>query len=298
MELSALQAFHAVAARGSLSAASDDLLVTQPTLSRRIQALEAELGVRLFHRTGRGMALTDQGRTFEAWTAEATTRLLRAAEEIADSDGDQGGLLRLGLLPTVGAALTGDIVERIAAQLPGVRLRIREAYSSVLIDALHRDTLDLALIYGNSADLHLQTQVIASEELAAIASPGLLPDGPASLAGLAQAAMVLPSTSHGLRTLVDQAFADAGLTTPVGLEADGFDGLKELVRRGHGATVLPTSSVHAELASGELVSHRIEPTAPTRALALARPIGGLPSRSVVVAAQIVVDTVREMVRGG
>lgn len=298
VDLDHLRAVHAVARLGSLSAAADELLVGQPTLSRRVRALEDELGVALFHRTGRGMVPTAEGAAFVEWTRDATDRLVRARDLVRTGGDETGALLRIGLVPTVGAALTGDLVERLRAALPQARLRVREAYSAVLVDALHRDELDLAVIYGTSPGLHLDAVVVAAEQLGAVCRPGDLPPGPTSLAQMGEHPLVLPSTSHGLRAVVDEAFARAGVTRADPLEADGFGALKELVRRGLGVTVLPATSVAREVADGLLAVHPIEPEPPTRSLAVATARGAIPGRTTVTARAVVVDALRRLLAPG
>ena len=80
MELAQLQAFSEAAERGSFRRAAEALMTTQPSVSARIQALETEMGVPLFHRTARGVRLTDMGRTFLPFVHRSTESLRRGRE--------------------------------------------------------------------------------------------------------------------------------------------------------------------------------------------------------------------------
>lgn len=100
MQVSDVQVFDAIADTGSLSAAARRLGLTPMTVSRRLAALESELGVRLFHRTTRAVSLTAEGETFLPFAAT----LLQASEEaracLKSSAGTASGVLKV-TAPTV-----------------------------------------------------------------------------------------------------------------------------------------------------------------------------------------------------
>src|SRR4051812_32598138 len=100
-----LEAFLAVAERRQLTDAARRLGISQPTLSRQIQALEKELGVRLLVRTARGAVLTDAGERFLAPAREARDALRAGAADLHELAGAPRGPVALGTLPTVGAYL-------------------------------------------------------------------------------------------------------------------------------------------------------------------------------------------------
>src|SRR5690606_8387195 len=122
-------AFCAAADQGSLSRAAASLEIAQSMLSRRIAALERQLGVLLFHRTGRGVVLTEVGRKL---LPRARTVLAEAGglfEEARGERNNPAGVVELGVVPVVARPLVGELVRRLRRDYPRIRLRVSEGYS-------------------------------------------------------------------------------------------------------------------------------------------------------------------------
>ena len=146
----ALRALCSVAEHGSLTRASAALGVAQSVLSRRIAALERDLGVPLFHRNGRGVVAT-----------EATARLLPRVRAILaetgalieDARGERAspsGIVEIGLVPVVARPLVSALVQRLRRDYPRIRLRVTEGYSGQVEEWLGAGRIDLGLFnrYG------------------------------------------------------------------------------------------------------------------------------------------------------
>src|SRR4051794_15806747 len=134
MDLLQIRYFLAAAAAGSLSRAAIRLGVSQPALSRQIGSLETKLGRELFYRHGRGVALTDAGRRFLAVSQSVMQQLTDVQEELSTGTLDATGSVTLGIPPSLSASMGADLVLRFAATFPRARLRIREAFSAVLLE--------------------------------------------------------------------------------------------------------------------------------------------------------------------
>jgi DNA-binding transcriptional LysR family regulator len=137
-----LRAFHAAATAGSLAAAARRIGLTQPTLTRQIQALEATLGLRLFDRAGRRLVLTDAG----AALLEPAAAMAEAAEAAATVAGGEGrqiaGRVRLSATEGYAAYVLPRILGRIRAALPGVSVEI---HASNALSDLARQEADVAI---------------------------------------------------------------------------------------------------------------------------------------------------------
>lgn len=146
----ALRALCSVAEHGSLTRASAALGVAQSVLSRRIAALERDLGVPLFHRNGRGVVAT-----------EAAARLLPRVRAILaetgalieDARGERAspsGIVEIGLVPVVARPLVSALVQRLRRDYPRIRLRVTEGYSGQVEEWLGAGRIDLGLFnrYG------------------------------------------------------------------------------------------------------------------------------------------------------
>lgn len=160
MTLTQLRHFVGLAQAGSFAQAARLLFLTQPALSRSIQALEDELGAPLFDRLGRRIALTPLGQE----VLERARRLVSEAEALKQiSQGLQAGLigrLRMGLSSAPGVLLSTPLLGHMARHHPRLQVEISRGNTAVLIDALREQRLDAAVVDVRSvrpaADLRIE----------------------------------------------------------------------------------------------------------------------------------------------
>jgi DNA-binding transcriptional LysR family regulator len=292
MDFRQLRTFSCVAELGSLSKASDTLRVAQPALSRQIKLLEHELRATLFTRNGRGMVLTDAGRLLLARTSGIVRQIDQIRDDIQSAQGPPSGYVVLGLVPTVSCVLSARFARRCVETFPGISLRIVESYSGHLVEWLHRGEMNLAILYGRSADLHLTVQSLGRDSIVAVGPRGcgLARKKSIDIGWLLRQRLVLPSHSHGLRALIEHAAAQRRIKLNVQLEADSFRVLTSLVEEGLGFALLPPSSVHGEVADGRLETAAVSKPM-TRELIIASPI----DRPVSTATVAVTALLREEV---
>jgi len=274
MDFRQLKTFSCVAELGSLSKASDTLRIAQPALSRQIKLLEHELRAELFTRNGRGMVLTEAGRLLLARTTGIVRQIDQIRDDIQSAAGSPSGRVVLGLVPTVSCVLSARLARRTVKTYPGISLCIVESYSGHLIEWLHRGEMDLAIIYGPPADLHLGIQGLGRDNVVAVGPRGcgLARTKQVNMDWLLRQRLVLPSHSHGLRALIERAAAKRKVKLDVQLEADSFRVLTSLVEEGLGYTLLPPSSVRNEVRERRLETAGISGQAPMRDLVVASPI--------------------------
>ena len=141
-----LEAFLAIAERRQLTDAARRLGISQPTLSRQLQALEQELGVRLFVRTARGAVLSEPGERFLSFARDGVAALREGASEVHSLTSTVSGPVSLGTLPTVGAYVLPDVVQAFLAKFPDVQLRLNEDLPEQLKERIAGGDLDLAII--------------------------------------------------------------------------------------------------------------------------------------------------------
>ena len=300
MDLKQLRTFRAVAELGSLSKAADRLRSAQPALSRHIKLLEHELRVELFVRNGRGMLLTSAGRML----LDRTTGLIRQIEQVRDdlqsAKGSPSGRVILGLVPTVSAVFAGRFARRVISEFPDISLRIVESYGGHLVEWLHRGEMDLAIIYGPAADLHLQVRPIGREAIVVVGPPGsgLSKRKQVDLKWLVKQKLILPSISHGLRALLEKAVARQRLTLNAMIEADSYRAQISLMEQGLGYTLLPPSAIRAEVAAKRLEMAALVSPSVSRELILASPIAHPPSIATTTIATLVMSEIQQMSREG
>lgn len=294
MELRQLRYFLGVCEAGSLLKASTRLHIAQPALGQQIAALEDELGVKLFARSTRGMALTPEGRTFAEHAKVVLTDADRAKASVRSAATDPQGQVVLGLPTTVALAATVPIVQACRERYPRIQLQVIEAYSGFLREWLQMGRLDLALLFGDESDPDLLKRVLLEEPLALVAPPGAsaLPKT-LRLRHLQNMELVLPGREHGLRRIIDEACAQQGIALNVVAEIDSLTSVKKAVAAGVGHTILSQSSVMEEVASGQLQAITINEASMRRRVVCATRI----TRPTTLASAAVIGLATDLIRG-
>ena len=146
METQLLEVFRAVAQCGSITTAAHRLRFTQSAVSRQIAALEVQVGVRVFDRLPRGVALTEEGRTLLPHAEAILDRLTTARRDLDELRGLGSGRLRVGAFPTAVAALVPRALAAFRAAYPKVALSLVEGTTPVLLERLAAGDADVAVV--------------------------------------------------------------------------------------------------------------------------------------------------------
>ncbi|OWW22923.1 LysR substrate-binding domain-containing protein [Noviherbaspirillum denitrificans] len=259
MNLDQLEAFELVAQLGSLSKAAKASAVAQSLISRKLAQLEAEWGDRLFHRTGRGVVLSEFGMRIRPHIQLMLAQAEQLRNEVKDAAGVPIGTVHLGVLPSISRELTTALFSRVRASAPGVRLRITEGFSGNLDEQLASGRLDIAVInrYGQSTPA-------GEEALGRIDTYVIGAAGNADLAGqkfpftdLKGKLLVLPPAPNGLRSALDHIARQKGFSLDVAIEVDTLAAMKEVAASGEALTILPFPAVVQEVAAGILRAARL-----------------------------------------
>jgi DNA-binding transcriptional LysR family regulator len=244
-ELRQLRYFVAVAESGSVTQAAQRLHLAQQSLSQQIRALEAQLGVALFTRTHRGVALTGAGEVLLEEARPVLAQAQRAVDAVGRAARGEARELRVGFLPSVANYLLPPVVRAFREQHPGVALKVEDVAIAELVTGLREGRLDAALSRPPLVE-DLATEVVLFEPVAAV-----LPDGhplaarsALELADLAGEPWVLtPRESWPpWHRKYDDDFARAGFRPRVVERASTPQSLLALVAAGVGVTRLPLSS--------------------------------------------------------
>ena len=144
MTLQQLTYFLATAEHGSFSRAARALYLAQPSLSEQVRSLEAELGVELFARVGRGVVLTEAGLAFRPEAERVLAALADAREAVTEVRELRGGTLSIGMFGTASGFLLARLVADFRSRHPGVRLRLVGQNSSAVAEDVRRGRLEAA----------------------------------------------------------------------------------------------------------------------------------------------------------
>lgn len=279
MDHRTLQYFVKVVEAGSFSAAAVALDLAQPTLSRQIALLEADVGQRLLVRTGRGVVPTEAG---DALLIHARAMLViaqHAREELRELHSSPAGRIVIGLPPRVALGLTARLVQRFRERLPRAVISVSEGLSPHLREWLISGRLDLALLFDPAASPQLSYETLLHEPLMLVApAQGAKLPFRVSLAMLAKYPMVLPGAPNAIRNLVDALLRPRNIELQVVAEVGAVQTVLSLVGQGIGCTILPEGALSLGEPGLALQHSPIGPPAIRNSLVLAVPRSGPSTR--------------------
>jgi LysR family transcriptional regulator, nitrogen assimilation regulatory protein len=286
MDLVRLQGFVAIADTGSFSRAAAMLNLSQPSLSRQMATLEAELGQRLLDRTGRGAAPTEAGTLLLAHARALLERAERARTELRELQDSPGGRVTVGLPPRVALGLSVPLVHAFRARFPRAVITVLEGLSAALRESMIAGRLDLALLFDPPPAPQIRCELLMHETLHPVAPPASRLPPRVALAALPQYPLVLPSAPNAIRALLDRCLAPRGIVLNVAAEVGAVGTALALVARGEGCSVLPTSALKADPAHAALPQAPIGPPAIRNQLVLATPVARPATRLLRETAQL------------
>ena len=171
MNFKQLEYFAAVAEEGSISGASRALHVAQPPVSRQLALLEDELGVTLFLRTNKGVALTEAGRCLYQHSRQMFQSLRTMADSVRDVEAGARGQLKLGVIYSDVQTAT-QLLKRYHAQYPQVELYVRMGAPGDLLDDLGRGELHVLFLRSQSGrSFGLRERVLGEDPLELVMCP-------------------------------------------------------------------------------------------------------------------------------
>src|SRR3954469_2277854 len=236
LDVSRLRVLVAIARTGSVTAAAKELHYSQPSVSHHLARLEAETGAQLVRRAGRGIRLTEAGRTLAERGAEILGRLDAAEAELSAHVGLSQGRVRLAAFPSA----LGTFVPRAAALLadrhPGLHVSLTEAEPPEAVRMLRAGYVDVAVIFRydlGSEDDGIGTRRLLDEPSYLVTRDEADPD----LAAHADDAWIAGCDRCRLH-LLDMC-ARAGFDPKVSFTTDDFVAVQALVAAGLGVTTLP-----------------------------------------------------------
>jgi len=253
--LNALRAFEAAGRHLSLSRAAQELHVTPAAVSHQVKALEEALGVKLFRRLGRGIALSPQGQALLGPLTEGFDRLEEAVVGVRRADASQP--LTVSVAPSFGAKWLVPRLERLREAHPELEVRI-DANARVV--DLEREDIEVAIRYGPGDYPGLHVERLLDDEIVAVCSPALLARGPPLREPSDLAGHVL---LHHEQPMVDEAFPDwrMWLLAAGAGEVDARRGPRfslagmavQAALDGQGVALVGRALVAADIAAGRLV---------------------------------------------
>ena len=263
-DLRHIRAFLALARAGSFTRAAADLHMAQPTLTVQIQQLEAAIGVRLFDRNKRHVALTQAGRDLLV----PLERILIDVEAIAISTEEllehRRGLVTVAALPSMAASLLPAAIKRLSATSPGIIVRVHDAVAAEVAAMVKSGKVDFGISSQTIGDRELTSEVLVLDRMCAVVSPKHALAGKKSIAvrELAKHPLVLMGKEASSRQVADLAFNREGVVPNVAYEVTYASSVAGMASAGLGVGILPesvasTSRLHRLRIRNDAMTRRI-----------------------------------------
>lgn len=258
MQPELMRLFLDVAELGSISRVAAERGTAQSFISRQIRQLEQQCGAAVFHRTGRGVALTDLGQQIlprvRAWLA-ATDEL---SNDIKSSAGQITGTVRVGVLPSTAHPVATTLFKRIYDRYPGIKLQILEGGPQLDL-WLTSGKVDLAVLFRYSAQPRRGETALSTSDTYLVAAPGdkLTRDATTEFARLDGLPLVMPARQSDLRDAIEDIARRTNVHLNVVAEGNSVSFQRGVAMEGYCYTLMGPYTIGNELRAGTLQASRI-----------------------------------------
>jgi len=227
LNLRDIRAFIAVAQTGSFTRAATRLHLSQPALTVQIRRLEETVGVRLFDRNSRNVALTPTGSELLPLLQKSLHDMEHVLIDARALGDGSSGTVRIACLPTFAASVLPELVQEVRKVVPRAGFHVRDVVASMVNTLVRNEEVDIGLTGGELTDASFEVLHVGADRLVAV-----FPNVP----------LVLTAQGTSVRAVVDSAFANAGCTPEITCEPTYMMTAIAMVRAGLGVTILPASA--------------------------------------------------------
>jgi DNA-binding transcriptional LysR family regulator len=230
---------------GSMTKAAEELGLSQPALTRRIKQLEHDLRIEVLVRDYAGVTPTDMGALVLERAEALFDQVHRLEEDIAAASGQLIGDVAVCLPTSMHRVVTRPFLKAAAEQMPEVRIRLIDAFDTVLHEQLVNRIADTGIII-HDADVGisgLKLEPLVTDPLFLIGMGGGAGErGAIRISDIGRLRLVIPSQNNGLRRKLDAAFRRARVRPEI-IEVDSYRGTMDVVRSGRANTIAPSCSL-------------------------------------------------------
>jgi DNA-binding transcriptional LysR family regulator len=215
------------------------LYLTQPAVSLQIKALEEDLGVQLFDRSGAHITLTEAGRVLLGYSQQASALLAQAEQNIAALSGEHAGQLDLGASTTIAQYVLPRLLGEFRREHPRVHLTLISGNTEHIVDAVEKQKIALGFIEGPARSRDVKTEPFLEDELVLIASTAheLAERNSITCSELAAIPLLMRERGSGTRHVIEIALERLGVkrsSLHIVMELDSTEAIKSAVEAGLG----------------------------------------------------------------
>jgi DNA-binding transcriptional LysR family regulator len=279
-----IRVFRAVAHHLNFSRAAEELLLTQPAVTQQVKALEDELGVPLFDRSGGRITLTAGGKVLLPLADQMKKISDQAFAAVAEASGEQAGELAVGASQTIAQYLLPNFIAGFITAHPRIRIVARSSNTDAMLDALVAHQIQVALIEGPDQRKDLNIEPFFQDHMVLVVPTSHeWADQEIDIEALKQQPLLMREFGSGSRRVVEKAIVAAGLRKKdlrIQMELDSTEGLLSAVEAGLGVTFVSRWAVRNQLSLGTLKIARVRGLKLSRQLSIAYPAGPAPTGNV------------------
>ncbi len=259
MNLSQLKAFLAVAQDRSFSRAAEKLYLTQPAVSKQIQALEEGLGMRLFDRVGRSILLTEAGNILQDHAHIVFQTLEEARETITQLRGLQRGHLRISAASTIGTYMLPQPLGELKAQFPGIEISLAITNKARVVQQVLNHEVELGFVGPPVEPAELEREEYLLDELVLILAPThrLAREESVGVAELAEEVFILREQGSGTREIMEEELGRVHVSLKKAMELGSTEAIKQAVAANLGVSIVSKFAISLEILQGRLAVARL-----------------------------------------
>jgi DNA-binding transcriptional LysR family regulator len=255
MDIHHLRVFSSVYKNKSFSKASEELNLTQPTISNHIKALEDELGCKLFDRLGRSIMPTKEAEVLYSHSTELIEKALELKEAISEVRKDVSGRIVIGASTIPGVYILPKIISGFQKRYPSISYQILISDSGGIIENVMNHDLLLGIVGAKLSNEHVEYISYIDDELIAVSAPSVVNNNKMTLQEFVKYPFILREEGSGTRRETEKFLERRGITIDK-LHINGIfgstDAVKQAVKAGLGVTILSKYSVEDEINYGIL----------------------------------------------
>lgn len=272
--------FYTVATIGNITKAAQELMISQPAVSKSIKNLEEQLGGVLFTRTKRGVVLTEEGKEFYKYIKQAIEQINNAENKFSDLINLEVGTIRIGISTTLTRQFLLPYLEEFHRLYPKIKIQILTSVAAELFNKLQMGLLDLIIVnlpYKSNSEIEIKELreihdiFIVGEAYKDLASKKL------ELEELKSYPLILQAKGSITRNFLDNFLREKDIFLEPEMNLSSFTLVKDFVRIGFGIGYSTKEYIQDELNSKLLYALDVVPEIPSRKIGLAYSKKNLPS---------------------
>jgi DNA-binding transcriptional LysR family regulator len=268
----------------NFSRAAEELLLTQPAVTQQVKALEDELGVPLFDRSGGRITLTAGGKVLLPLADQMKEISDQAFAAVAEASGEQAGKLAVGASQTIAQYLLPNFIAGFMKAHRRIRIVARSGNTKAMLDDLVAHHIQVALIEGPDQRKDLNIEPFFQDHMVLVVPTSHeWADQEIDIEALKQQPLLMREFGSGSRRVVEKAIIGAGLRKKdlrIQMELDSTEGLLSAVETGLGVTFVSRWAVRNQLSLGTLKIARVRGLKLSRQFSIAYPAGPAPTGNV------------------